>query len=392
MLENTNMWFICQVDCRHKVASWRIKSASSLFSCVKFYLKKHIYVYQIIPLSEYFVQKISFLKKVERKYWNHFFDKLHSLLMNGETLLTALTVLQEDRNSPQRFVEKALLNLKNGLFIGTLWDEEEVPLNKGQKYLLQCAEQGGFLTQGVKQIKDALKFQSKVKKQIRRSLIYPGCVLSVMFVFMGVLSLFLLRNVEMFFCEQNIVPGIFTKFIFTVNHCALPVFFCFLGLVFVVSIFLKVKNISLLDKFELFIEKRCRLLRYSMFSINLAEFLENNFSVVESVKISLDNFVDKNTQNNVLLRLNNGESLSESLAFMPKEFRLALQNGEISGEVAGTLRQLSQTYYQRYEEKLAQWTKFVEPLCLTTIAVFVFLLVMAVFSPLMQLFDSINLD
>lgn len=386
------MWFICQVDYGHKVASWRIKKASSFFACVKSYLKKHVYIYQIIPLSEYVVQKVSFFKKNGKNYWEYFFDKLYSLLRNGETLLTALTVLKEDKNSPQRFIEKSLVNLKNGLFIGALWNEEDVPLNKGQKYLLQCAEQGGFLKQGVKQIKEALRFQSKVKKQIRRSLVYPGCVLCVMFVFMGILSLVLLRNVETFFCEQNIVPGMFTKFVFSVNHYALPAFFCFLVVFLVVSIFLKLKNISLLDKFELFVEKHCRLLQYSMFSINLAEFLENNFPVVESVKMSLDNFVDRITQNNVLLLLNSGKSLSESLAFMPKEFYLSLQNSELSGEVSETLRQLSQTYYQRYEEKLSQWTKFIEPLCLIMIAVFVFLLVMAVFSPLMQLFDSINLD
>lgn len=386
------MWFICQVDGKHKFASWRIKRASSFFSCVKSYLKKHIYIYQIIPLSEYVIQKINFFKKVEKKDWEHFFDKLYSLLRNGETLLTALRVLKEDKNSPQQFIEKALVNLRNGLFIGTLWDEEDVPLNKGQKYLLRCSEQGGFLTQGVKQIKDALVFQSKIKKQIQRSLIYPGCVLCIMFVFMAILSQVLLRNVETFFCEQNIVPGIFTRFVFSVNHYSLPIFFCFFSLLLVTSIFLKLKNISLLDKLELFIERHCRLLQYSMFSVNLAEFLENNFPMVESVKMALDNFVDKITQNNVLLMLNNGKSLSESLAFMPKEFYLTLQNSEISGEVAGSLRQLSQMYYQRYEENLSQWTKFIEPLCLILIAGFVFLLVMVVFSPLMQLFDAINLD
>ena len=386
------MWFICQVECGCKNVGWRIKRASSFFSCAKSYLKKHIYIYQIIPLSEYVVQKVSFLKKTEKNYWGYFFDKLHALLSNGETLLTALTVLQEDENGPQQFTEKALANLKNGLFIGALWDEEKVPLNKGQKYLLQCAEQGGFLTQGVKQIKEALRFHSKIKKQILRSLIYPGCVLGIMCIFMCILSQVLLRNVETFFCEQTIEPGIFTKFVFSVNHYALPLFFIALCSLLAICIFLKLKNISLLDKFELFIEKRCLLLQYSLFSINLAEFLENNFPMVDSVKMALDNFADKNTQNNVLLLLNNGKNLSESLAFMPKEFCLTLQNSEISGEVVRTLRQLSQTYYERYEEKLSLGTKFVEPLCLIAIAGFVFLLVLAVFSPLMQLFDSINLD
>lgn len=386
------MWFICQIECDHKLTSWRIKRTSSFYACVRSFLKNHVYIYKIISLSEYFRQKVDFWRRKTEDNWGYFFEKLHSLLASGETLLTALTVLQEDKAMPQRFISKAITNLKNGLFIGTLWNETSVPLNEGQKHLLQAAEQGGFFTQGVKQIKAVLRFQATAKQQIRRGLVYPGCVLVVMVVFMFVLSLFLLQNVETFFMEQNIELGAFSKFVFSANHYFVPLFCGFLLMVAVVLIVLKVKNISLLDKFELLIEKRCQWLQYSLFSLNLAEFLENNFPVLESVRLSLENFVDKITQNNVLLMLNNGKTLSESLSFMPKDFYLTLQNGEISGEVVSILKQLSQLYYQRYEEKLSQWTKFVEPLCLVSMAVFVFLLVMIVFSPLLQLFQSINFD
>ena len=386
------MWFVCQVDCNHKLTNWRIKRASSFYACVRSFLKNHIYIYKIISLSEYLKQKLDFWRRKPEANWGYFFEKLHSLLVSGETLLTALKLLQEDKTMPQRFISKAITNLKNGLFIGALWDETSVPLNEGQKNLLQSAEQGGFFMQGVKQIKTVLRFQSTSKQQIRRGLVYPTCVLGVMVVFMFVLSLFLLQNVETFFMEQNIEPGAFTKFVFSMNHYFVPLSLCFLLMFAVVLIVLKVKNISLLDKFELLIEKRCQWLQYSLFSLNLAEFLENNFSILESVKMSLENFVDKITQNNVLLMLNNGKTLSESLSFMPKDFYLTLQNGEISGEVVTVLKQLSQMYYQRYEEKLSQWTKFVEPLCLVAMAVFVFLLVMVVFSPLLQLFQSISFD
>ena len=343
-------------------------------------------------MSGYLRQKLDFWKRKSEANWGYFFEKLHSLLVSRETLLTALKLLQEDKTMPQRFISKAITNLKNGLFIGALWNETSIPLNEGQKHLLQSAEQGGFFMQGVKQIKTVLRFQSTSKQQIRRGLVYPTCVLGVMVVFMFVLSLFLLQNVETFFMEQNIEPGAFTKFVFSANHYFVSLFFCFLLMFGVVLIVLKVKNISLLDKFELLIEKRCQWLQYSLFSLNLAEFLENNFPMLESVRMSLENFVDKITQNNVLLMLNNGKTLSESLSFMPKDFYLTLQNGEISGEVVSVLKQLSQIYYQRYEEKLSQWTKFVEPLCLVAMAVFVFLLIMVVFSPLLQLFQSINFD
>ena len=386
------MWFICQVENKRGYVRWHVKRASSFYACVRFYLTRGVYIYKIISLSNYMLQKTSSLKKNGTKYWEYFFEKLHSLLASGETLLTALNVLQEDKSISQTFVAKALINLKNGLFIGPLWYDESVPLNKGQMYLLQCAEQGGFFTQGVKQIKESLHFQIKVKKQICRGLIYPACVLCTMFCLMCVLSLFWLRNMETIFKEQAIEPGVLGKFIFSANHYFIPIFCSFLLIGCFVFIFLKLRNISLLDKVERFIEKRCRWLQYSIFSMNLSAFLENNFSVVEGVKIALENFVDKSTQNNVLLGLNNGQSLSAALSFMPKDFYMTLQNGEISGEVVETLKQLSQMYYQRYEEKLIQWTKYTEPLCLISIAVFVFLLVIEIFSQLLQLFESINLE
>lgn len=278
------------------------------------------------------------------------------------------------------------------MFIGPLWYEEDTPLTKGQKYLLQCAEQGGFLLQGLKQIKDALKLQASVKKQIRRGLIYPGFVLGVMLCFMCVLSLFLLKNMEVFFYEQNIELGWFTSFIFSVNHCFMPLFCGFLCINFLLFVFLKIKKISLLDKFECWVEKRCRWLQYSIFSTNLAAFLENNFSVLESVKISLEYFVDKDMQNNVLLQLNNGQTLSEALSFMPKDFYQAMQNGEIAGDVVTVLKQRAQIYYRKHEEKLSQWTKYIEPGCLILMAGFVFLLIVGIFLPMLQLFQSVSFE
>ena len=184
----TIVWFICQVECGCKSGSWRIKRASSFYACVRSFLKNHVYIYKIISLSEYLRQKVDFWRRETEDNWGYFFEKLHSLLASGETLLTALTVLQEDKAMPQRFISKAITNLKNGLFIGALWNETSLPLNEGQKHLLQSAEQGGFFTQGVKQIRTVLRFQAIAKQQIRRGLVYPGCVLGVMIVFMFVLS------------------------------------------------------------------------------------------------------------------------------------------------------------------------------------------------------------
>ena len=386
------MWFVCQIETRRGSVCWRIKQATSFQACVRFYLTKHIYVYKIIPASEYIRRKLNVLKKHSEKNWEYFFEKLYSLLASGETLLTALIVLQEDKNVLQSFISKALLNLKNGLFIGSLWYQEDIPLTKGQKYLLQCAEQGGFLLQGLKQIKDALKLQTSVKKQIRRGLIYPGCVLCVMFCFMCVLSLFLLKNMEVFFYEQNIEPGWLESFMFSANHYFMPFFCGFLCINFFVFVFLKIKKVSLLDKFECWLEKRCRWLQYSIFSTNLAAFLENNFSMLESVKISLEHFVDKDMQNNVLLKINNGQTLSEALSFMPKDFYQAMKNGEISGDVVTVLKQRSQIYYQRHREKLSQWTKYIEPGCLILMAAFVLLLVIGMFFPMFQLFQSVSFE
>lgn len=107
------MWFVCQIGTRRGNVCWRIKQATSFWACVRFYLTKNIYVYKILPASEYIRRKLNILKKHSENNWEHFFEKLYSLLASGETLLTALTVLQEDKNVSQNFISKALLNLKN---------------------------------------------------------------------------------------------------------------------------------------------------------------------------------------------------------------------------------------------------------------------------------------
>ena len=327
-------------------------------------------------------------KRYNIKNWTLFLEKLSAQMVRGNSLLSALKSLQNDLRLPQSFIYPAINHLENGMYISPLWEGETVPLPYYCKKLLQCAEIGGYLHDGLRKVITFLNLQTETKHQLYRCLIYPSCVLGVSVIFAGTLALTLIPKIESFCYQQNIAINGLTSLLFDLSHHLGNILLGLMAFIIGVRLILSTQKISLR---QYFIEKMGGSLLYSQFSMNLSALIGSGLALGECLKLTIPIFRGKFSLENILLNLGNGQTLSQALDQFPIEFRNVLKTAEVSGQYLPALDHLSKIYYQRFQNTLQHWIKWIEPISIILVAGFVFSILIILFYPLLQTFENLPL-
>ena len=375
-------------QCSH--LRWHCQWARSRHACLRRLLEKNHLIYQLISLDE--LIKKNWPKRENKRYdiktWTLFLEKLSAQMVRGNSLLSALKYLQNDPRLPRMFIYHSINHLENGMYIYPLWESENVPLPYHCKKLLQCAETGGYLHDGLKKVIAFLNLQADTQRQLHRCLIYPCCVLGVSVIFAGILASTLIPEIENFCYQQNLAINRFTSLLFDLSHHFLVIFCGIMATLMGVRILLNVKKISIR---QYLIERMGNSLLYSQFAMNLSSLISSGLALGECLKLTLPIFRGKFSLDNILLNLGNGQTLSEALTQFPPEFRSVLQTAEISGQYLPALEHLSKIYYQRFQNTLQQCLKWIEPLSIILVAGVVFVMLLILFYPLLQTFENLPL-
>lgn len=389
------MIYLCQIIQSDGTSKWKLYRASSRYSCFRYFLKQRLYVQRCFDIKS-FVAQPHFSQnsiQVQPRHWNIFFEQLQAQLAQNGTLLLALKALYRQKKLhplQQTFILQAIELLNHGYFIGPLWENPKLGLSQQQIKLLQCAEQGGYFAQGISRVLYLFKLQLRIREQIRHHLIYPKFILAMALVLGCVINFFLFPKLMDFMQQQAIPMNFFMQILSTLNeHSAALLSFCFFGLC-LLYICCKWKNISLRNYFEQWITKRSRWLRYSMFSLDLGELLQNKIPLLESLKLSLVHLRKITTFDQVSFALHQGATLAQALSGLPEDFRHAIEIAELKNDLSPTLLRLSQQYYARYENQWNVFMKWIEPASLLVLALLIGISILCVFYPILQIFQSLH--
>ena len=387
------MLFFYQIKQKSERYQWKFQWARSQWHCLRNLVKKGHYPYRFFSLQSFLNKKLfKQQEKLQRKHWIYFFEKLSAHLHSGKNLANALKALRSNIpiEAQKKFIEEALENLSNGRYLYSVLQDPQYHFSQQQIKLLKCAEMSGYLIQGIDRIHEQLLLKSKISKQLRQNLIYPCCVLSLTIGFCFLLTFFLIPRFQEFFIQQGLPLNRWVRFIFSFNHI-LPQILPWLALLGLGSLTLfKYQKKYFKHLLETLLHKFFSPLYYSSFAINLAELLEQNISLIEALKLSLPHLPNRYFSEEITFALQQGITLSNALKGLPGDFIQTLQSAEINSELAKNLRNLSNIYYQNYENKLLQLVKWIEPTCLLFLACFVFIIICSLFYPLVQLFQGVD--
>jgi len=375
---------------------WKIVKAYSKFHCFRLLFQRHFHLCKFISWYDICdrLSLISQPKYVNEQKWLYFFEQIHAQLSIGKNLLNALKglPLKNLENVQKQFVKQAIDRLSNGYYMYPLLTNPQLNLTQQQARLLQCAEVGGYLMRGLERMKTMLELQCKIQKQMQQSLIYPACVLTIAFIFFCIMSLFLVPKFETFFAQQNLSMNHFMQTLLWLNHKAPAFILTIISLISIFTLFLKLKKLSIISYVERIFEHFCVQFKYSLFAMDLAELLDNKIHLLESLRLAC-NVLPKNfSYTRISLALHSGLPLSKAMHGLPEEFIQSLQTAEVNGRLTKILREVSKMYYKSYENKLLQWTRWIEPCSLMAIAFFIFISVILLFYPLLQVFQSLDLS
>lgn len=350
--------------------------------------------------NKFFVIKILkiniFKKEISKKYLLDFFIKLEFFVKNGYQFYKIIEFLEEDEKF-YYYIQKIKLSIRNGEKLSEIFKNSGLPLKEMDLAILRASEETGSVYESFKGIAERLKEELDREKKIGKIMIYPKIVSSVILILLFFLGKFILPNfVEIIGMENT---ALVTKSIIFFSENILWVFFIFAFFYGIIKFLLKKQEFrKILFRIFLKIDFIRKIIENNFilyFSQMINIFLESGITVsngIEIIRNSISNEFFREKLDITKELLKNGEdiytSIKEMKIFNKGELEL-IKTGEETGELSEMFRLIFIRRKETQEYKIDRYIKFLEPLTIIIIGLFVGVIFIGVYSPILNMMSSI---
>ena len=135
----------------------------------------------------------------------------------------------------------------------------------------------------------------------------------------------------------------------------------------------------------------------TIFTKTFSSLLKNNVFITESIEILskvTNNEVYREIMYNTITNIAKGEKISESFKnhwAIPDVAYYMIVTGESTGELAAMMENVSNYYQEQHRSIVNNLKSFIEPIMITSLAVIVGAIILAVIIPMFDLYDSISM-
>lgn len=350
--------------------------------------------------NKFFVIKILkiniFKKEISKKYLLDFFIKLEFFVKNGYQFYKIIEFLEEDEKF-YYYIQKIKLSIRNGEKLSEIFKNSGLPLKEMDLAILRASEETGSVYESFKGIAERLKEELDREKKIGKIMIYPKIVSSVILILLFFLGKFILPNfVEIIGMENT---ALVTKSIIFFSENILWVFFIFAFFYGIIKFLLKKQEFrKILFRIFLKIDFIRKIIENNFilyFSQMINIFLESGITVSNGIEIIRNSISDEFFREKLDITkelLKNGEdiytSIKEMKIFNKGELEL-IKTGEETGELSEMFRLIFIRRKETQEYKIDRYIKFLEPLTIIIIGLFVGVIFIGVYSPILNMMSSI---
>lgn len=350
--------------------------------------------------NKFFVIKILkiniFKKEISKKYLLDFFIKLEFFVKNGYQFYKIIEFLEEDEKF-YYYIQKIKLSIRNGEKLSEIFKNSGLSLKEMDLAILRASEETGSVYESFKGIAERLKEELDREKKIGKIMIYPKIVSSVILILLFFLGKFILPNfVEIIGMENT---ALVTKSIIFFSENILWVFFIFAFFYGIIKFLLKKQEFrKILFRIFLKIDFIRKIIENNFilyFSQMINIFLESGITVsngIEIIRNSISNEFFREKLDITKELLKNGEdiytSIKEMKIFNKGELEL-IKTGEETGELSEMFRLIFIRRKETQEYKIDRYIKFLEPLTIIIIGLFVGVIFIGVYSPILNMMSSI---
>ncbi|MFW2611709.1 type II secretion system F family protein [Aliarcobacter butzleri] len=353
--------------------------------------------------------RIDFKRKIriDNKKINLLFYELNLMLQSNINFSDALDILIKNRKDKD--IVKLLQIIKESFSSGKSIDEnlKEFNINHLVISFLRNCQNSGNITLNINALSKLLIENSELKKSFYKAISYPIFLFITFFLSIITIFTFVIPKFKTIFFQVKDELPLATKILlvfenFFVNYSFY--FFCFFSFIIIFIIYFYKQN----AKFEYFIDKfmirKIVLFKDIYLNMQLYKFfllidimLKSNYEFHKafiSSKLLLKNkyLLDKIYIIDNLLQ--NGKSINNSFSKTKlfDDIVLNLINtGEISNSLVITIDEIKKIYKNRFDDKMSFLISLIQPIFLVTIMGLILWIVLAIFMPIWNMGNMINI-
>ena len=335
-----------------------------------------------------------------------FFGQFTFLVRSGMPLFQSLemVIAQTDDQVMQKVLIQIRQDLTNGSSLSEAMKRHHEIFKDLYISMVVVGEGSGKLDQAFERIVDVIEDERALKQKISKIVNYVIFMLSIAFVVMSGVLIFVFPKFSAIFTKVGMDLPITTEIMITLSEfifshkISLPLSMCLI-IVSIVLFFRSETGRETLDKLKF----NFPVVKDIAINASLAEFtrtfsslLATGVSVLDALEIcreSTSNRVLKPIITRLIKDVREGSSISESLSgndlFPPVMIQLTAA-GENSGELDKMMDNIHLYFKQRVEDSVSRFTATMEPAMLVILGGLVLIMAMSIFLPMFNLAGAIR--
>ena len=343
----------------------------------------------------------SFQRKISLKNLVIFTRQLSALTSGGVVLDRALKLIGDQSSNSQ--LKEHSLTLASRIEEGFSFTEalKEFPQSFDRLFisLVSAGEKAGDMAGVLDRTASYLERKSKIQQDITGALIYPAVLLSLAFIIVSLMLIFVVPSVVDQFANLNQELPLITRWLIGLsNFISGPALWILLilvlSLLFSFRFFGVEKLFTIVDKYLL----KIPVLKGFLINSNLARFTtslsilrNNDIPIVQALDISTATISNSHLRSNLeksLSRVSEGISLAQCLSSVPQIPPMVTQlvaSGERSGELENMLSKAADFLDMEFQQSTKIAMNLLEPMVVVIMGTIVACIVVAVLLPLIQM-------
>lgn len=385
-------------------------NASSVEEAAQKLKNRGVYHEGLSPTKEFSLDSLS-KRQMPGELLATFSKELSSYLSSGMTILTAIKLLENQHEGEKRYISflnslKTMIDEGKSLY-HALNSQKVYALPDFYLQSLNVAGQSGKMVEVLTNMANFFSAQTKVKKQVKGAMIYPGVIFTVAILIISFLLVTVVPKITQIFedTDQELPP--ITQFVVNASDFLIAHYLSLLiGLILSIVVFkLSYAKINvfrrLIDGWMLKVPLIGTLIQnheLGRFSYILSLMLGSGVAYAQAVQLAKATFSNSRLAdlfNKASVKVLEGNKLSNSLQMvggvkLKRNFMQTLALGEESSEVAEVLNNTSALYAEENDDKLNILLSLLNPFMMLFIGGFVGVIIAAMMLPIFTMTQGLN--
>jgi type IV pilus assembly protein PilC len=343
------------------------------------------------------------------KYRTQFVQGVATMLTAGLPLIESLEAYKMEvrAKSMKKVIDKVLTSVNGGVPLWRAMDTTHF-FSSYEIALVRIGEEAGNLARNMEYLAEQQEKDRSLKAKVKMAMIYPSIVLTLMFVIVMGLGIFVLPNLVQVLYSLNADLPLTTRIVIKVTQ-----FFEKHGMVVAPLSIVGIILFALLAKFTRFRGPAQKILfmipgigslaydaTIARFGVILGGLLRAGVPLVQALEslVEVTTVVSyKRMYQTMLTRITVGDSFSKCFAeirstkkLLPPSVQQLIVTGERSGTLSETLMKIATIYEKKAEETAEKLPTILEPMLLLIIGGLVGTIAFAIITPIYSVVGNLN--